>query len=276
MTIKYLAGNRVQGTRAERFPSLLSTGISLTGCQGYYPFNEFNDCNNYATTANGFPNGLGSAINGTRVIGTGANAGRIEQIEGISGNGALFFSNAVFDLDDDIVSGTSDFSIACWIKPITNTSSYRSLVSNYATSGSFPNGFEFHTVNNSNNTPRFYLQGGSNVNGSESLATNAWSHVACTRESGTVKIWSKGELDASGTKNESIAGGNMRIGGISPTSEWWGGGICEVSIWSRALTAAEIGKLGGISLKDKIIFDETDTGKSYIWNATSRNWTEIT
>ena len=56
MTIKYIAGNRVQGTRAERFPSLKSTGISLTGCKAYYPFN--NSATNHATTENGFADGF--------------------------------------------------------------------------------------------------------------------------------------------------------------------------------------------------------------------------
>ena len=268
MTIKRLAGNRIQGIRAERFSSLKSTGISLTGCQAYYTFN--NGCNNHATTENGFPDGLGSTLNGTSVIGVGG----ITPIDGVSGNGAVHYEHAVHDLGDDIVSGTQDFSISCWIKPTGNFTSYRSIISNYETDGSHPNGFEFLLTNNSTNTARFYLQGGT-PDGSVNLPSYEWSHVALTRSSGTVTIYTNGTSDAYATHNESIDGGPMRIGGITPTSEFFQGGFAEVSIWSRALTAAEIYKLAAVPQDNGIVFEETDTSKSYIWNSSTSEWTQV-
>ena len=282
MTIKYLAGNRRQGTRAERFPSLKSTGISLTGCLAYYKFK-----NSYVNDATeGFPNGLGSTANGQASQANYSPAGSVHFLhsdnkatidESVSGNGGLRISSpatnkgAVIDLGDDMISGTGNFGVSLWIKPRGNLSSFRSFISNYNTDGSNTGGFEYY-LNNSNNVTKYYHSGGS-VNGSVSLTTNVWSHLALIRTSGTVAIYVNGVLDNSGSSSSSIAGSNMQLGGQSTTSECFDGDISEVSIWNRALTAAEITSLS--TIRNETIFDETDTGKSYIWNATTETYDHV-
>ena len=134
-------------------------------------------------------------------------------------------------------------------------------------------------LNHNSNHVKYY--GGSGNPGAmtttSAIPYGEWTHIAMTRDGTAHKIYVNGTVDATATATAgNIQGCHMRIGGIAPSSESFPGAVAEVSMWSRALTATEIGKLAGTNIKNEMIFEETDTGKSYIWNTTSRNWTEIT
>ena len=283
MTIKYLA-NRVQGTRAERFPSLKSTGISLTGCKAYYPFNE--GAVNYAITTNGFPDGLGSVINGTYSVNDPN--GSITPTEGISGNGGLALGGVAAGDGQNIIcgtnttiSGTGDFTYSIWCKPFKQAANgNRMLLGNY---GSLNSGGVNCTQGNTEGNELYLAEGDSNKvkyyhpsGGAASTAGipyNAWVHIAVTRASGALKIYINGAVDGTSTDSGSVDGCHMRIGGLAKTSESFAGSLAEASIWSRALTAAEILSLS--SLGSATVFDETDTHRSYV-KTSATEWTEVT
>lgn len=69
-----------------------------------------------------------------------------------------------------------------------------------------------------------------------------WHHVAAVKRGSTAEIWVDGTLEATGAINTNFADdGAFAIGRDGLCCEWFNGLLDEAKIWSRALSAAEIG-----------------------------------
>ncbi|NBW20793.1 MAG: hypothetical protein EBR82_73805, partial [Caulobacteraceae bacterium] len=98
----------------------------------------------------------------------------------------------------DFSYGTGDFTFEAWIYP--TTSSTDRIIYTQTTSG---NNFVNLALTTTNT---FSVQinasgAGNNVTSTGTVATNAWTHIAATRQSGVVKLFINGVLDGSGTRN---------------------------------------------------------------------------
>jgi len=214
-----------------------SSGISRTGCKAYFMLDEtVGNPANYATTANGFSDGNG--INGTNgSSGATQNAtGKLGKCFEFSGG-----SNEEINLGDTILSGTTDFTMACWINSEVTTSGARLLFNNYASG--YTGGVQFY-VNGADRKLMYWSSSGSLASDTAISGTDGeWDHVVLTRSGTTMTIYLNGSADGTSTISHSIAGANMTLGGSSTGSEVFDGKIDEASIWNRALTTDEISRL---------------------------------
>ena len=72
MTITYQDSKRISGLSTDTKPT---KALSLTGCKAYYNFEQTSgNLTNIATTASGFPDGLGSSVDATPYNGVVQNA----------------------------------------------------------------------------------------------------------------------------------------------------------------------------------------------------------
>lgn len=173
----------------------------------------------------------GRGNTGTLVNGTGYNSGNLGSIVFDGTNDwSSFSSNPSYNV------GTGDFSAFCWMKS-SNKSNFQTLLSldDAATGG----GILFYT-NITDGVFRTWI-GGSVRNGSIDICNNVWNFVGVTRISGTVTHYinsiSNGTYVASGSIT---ANQNLRLGSYNGSLNMLNGNIAQVSIYNRALTAAEI------------------------------------
>jgi len=148
------------------------------------------------------------------------------------GTGAYDFTSGQVDIGK--TTQTGDFSVTFWFNADSNSGVQRL----------------WHNNNNSSkleiqwyNSQVAYTVKDATGNNGSSLNTGTWYHVALTREGSAVKLYIDGVLKSSTTEDEALSNAdNATIGG-SGSSENYNGKIDDVSNWSRALTATEIGKL---------------------------------
>ena len=90
--------------------------------------------------------------------------------------------------------------------------------------------------------PSSWLNGNADLGAATALPTGQWSHVATTYDRNTWRLYVNGTQVASRSFTSAISPSNgfLRIGGNSVWGEYFGGGIDEVRVYSRALTALEV------------------------------------
>jgi hypothetical protein len=95
------------------------------------------------------------------------------------------------------------------------------------------------------------------------ITANTWTHVTAVRDgSGNLYIYKNGVnvLTATVSANVNTAGA-LRIGSAGGTTQWWGGRICMVSIWSgTALSDSLVSRL--------IYLDKVDLPTPKTWSRT--------
>ena len=278
MAIKYLAGERLIGTAAER--AALAGGVDKANIKGYYQFEEATSGNliNQATSGNGFADGTGSTNDGSST-GTG-----VTRVSGKVGSYAYEFdgaSTASVLIGNGIISGTGAYTIAGWFWKDADVGQTALYLGNTQ-----------EMINYSYSTKKMTGHNTPAVNATTSANLGQWHHTAITRGEGgatVAKIYYDGTLEATGTNSTSINTTAGRIGGISTVDEQWDGKIDELIIADRAFTASEIssiynGGTGGTlasmplvttNLPNGTIFEESDTGKHYMFDGTD-TWNEIT
>ena len=168
-------------------------------------------------------------------------------------------SNALqFDGTNDFVElpqrfnlGTDNFTFEVWIKP---ASTVMGMVYAQDISGNAHHQFRLRILNSTaifnfsgaNGTPSVQVTTAANT-----VPTGEWTHVAVTRDGGTVNIYLNGVLSASGSSalidNQSGADATkpFRIGARGSSShpngqDPFNGVIDELRYWNKARTAAEI------------------------------------
>ena len=130
----------------------------------------------------------------------------------------------------DFAYGTGDFSLEAWIYPTQTV-----LKRLYAQSVS---GINYFVVQrDSSGTISFTAAlsgGGTAITTSETAPLNRWSHVAVTRESGTIRIFINGVQSASGTNTTNLTNTTYvpTIGAYTHnTADSWGGYISDFRIY---------------------------------------------
>lgn len=128
--------------------------------------------------------------------------------------------------------GSGAFTIECWVRP---TPGYY---------GAYPNIFSTRGPSNSGVTLRieagghlefFWGDGNAAFTGSGTVATNAWSHVALTRASNTIRLFLNGVLQGSVSQSGSITTNQASLGyigvdGAASASEFYRGYIDEFRV----------------------------------------------
>lgn len=193
------------------------------------------------------------------------NAGAVQPCS--TGAASFTASNTDYiDMGDVCDLGTGDFSISCWVNlGSTTTSQY--IVSKYVDANNF-----WYLRTQGSSQIQFY----SKVSGSDvidrgtgtSLAGNTWHHVAITADRGTAtKSYINGVEMASGASSATDLDNAASLYFGRAGSDYIGGYIANVGIWSAALTQA---KVKSIMLKDYAALSASEkTGLVSWWNLDS-------
>ncbi len=89
-----------------------------------------------------------------------------------------------------------------------------------------------------------WVMGGTEANVAGSKATPGWHHLCMTQDKSERFLFVDGYLDAYSPSTVAADGtGDLWIGGAASVEEFFGGGINEVRIYRRALSAAEVSHL---------------------------------
>jgi len=160
-------------------------------------------------------------------------------------DGAAFFDGTDDYIDCGSSSGlkaiaNSSFTLSAWIKPALDGSNDVIIGNTWSTKG-----FYF-TIHSSNKLQFTILTDGSNL--VSTLSTNVlsagWTHVAGTWDGTNIKTFVNGaestNMTSSGTLGSNTSTTNFYIGDNSESSNPFNGYICNVGLWSTALTQAQI------------------------------------
>ncbi|PYR74988.1 MAG: hypothetical protein DMF87_21510, partial [Acidobacteria bacterium] len=179
----------------------------------------------------------GRGNNGTILNATWTAAGRY--------GGALLFNgtNAWITVpDNSSLSLATGMTLEAWVQPTSASSNaYRSIILKER-----PSGLSYSLYsNNSSRRSSTYINlgaGDQSVQGTASLPSNSWTHLAATYDGTMLRLYVNGALVTSKSVPGSLvtSGGALRIGGNSVWGEWFMGYIDEVRIYNRALSAGEI------------------------------------
>jgi uncharacterized protein len=175
------------------------------------------------------------------------------------------------------IAGLTDFTLSVWVRPTRQQSWARIFEAGNSTSR-----YLFLTQRNQNGVPRFAMTtngGGSEqgINGTAALPLDTWSHVAVTLAGTTGTLYVNGV--AVGT-NTSMTLNPAALGALA--NHWLGrshytadplyvGGLDELNIYGRALSAAEIAALQTapagtteVGRGDRVSYDFDDSATSTI------------
>ena len=182
----------------------------------------------YPTTGTTWTDLSGRGNNGTLVNGVGYNG---------SNGGSLSFDgvdDVITFASNNIISGTQNFTVEAIVKS-NNTASPDYIFGNYGLSNY--NGLELYSYLN-----KFRFWYGAETFSNSTISPNTWYILVCTRSGNTTSIYINGILDITGTNPNSITTSlSYRIGnGPDYNTEIYSGNISKVSVYNRALSAAEI------------------------------------
>ncbi len=158
-------------------------------------------------------------------------------------NGSMrFYGNSNINIGDNLDMGTSDFTLAAWIKT-TAVSEYKGIIVKGA-SGSLGYGMLLSATG----LPDFSIQSSVNTHifATTEVDDNNWHHIAMSADrNGNVSIYIDGNLNK--VENISSQSGSintasfLRIGSFSDAAQWFfNGSIADVRIYNRALSAEEV------------------------------------
>ena len=233
-TISAIGGSikRVGNYRIHTFPSeLITDGLLLNLDAG--------DPRSYPGSGTTWTDLSGNGNNGTLTNGptySNANGGSI-----------------VFDGSNDYVTcgngsllnfGRNNFNISCWIKTSATNAEYSSIISKYNNAQSA--GPWIQLSNNSSKFVVFGIDGSNFLTSSTSVNNNVWRNISCQRTGLTnLEIYVDGVLVSSENNTANVdctQTENLVIGAMNLTSlqRWFSGNISNVTIYNRALSAAEV------------------------------------
>jgi fibronectin type 3 domain-containing protein len=189
------------------------------------------DAGSGATTADQ----SGHGNNGTISNATWAATGKFGKALSFNGTNA-----SVSVPDSASLDLTTGMTLEAWVNP-TVSSGFRTLVVKEQ-----PGNLVYGVYSSSDtNRPQSQVTVGGTarlLNGTATLPTGTWSHVAATYDGTTQRLYVNGTQVSTLAVSGSIATSNspLKIGGNSIWSEWFNGLIDEVRVYDRPLSAAEI------------------------------------
>ncbi len=164
---------------------------------------------------------------------------------GVSFDGSDDYIEVAFDPVFDL---SGDLTLAAWVHPTSFAGDLRRILSlpqNAAVNGAE----QYALVVSATGVPQFWLGGEDNdhfVIAPGSLATGSWSHVAATVSGMAMTLYVNGIAVGSGTfpggdDRLTHISGNVAIGRFSDIfPQHWNGGLDDLRIYDRALSAGEI------------------------------------
>jgi len=144
---------------------------------------------------------------------------------------------------NNLPSGTQDFTISVWVKPLVLAGDFRLILANQNLDH-----FQLN-LGDEGTSAKIAMSLGGDYPGcvktaSLSWALGKWYHIAVTRRNGTVKIYRDAKEEASGTQNLPITKSVIDIGYRTSDGEHpWNGFIDDVRIYEEALTQVKIEQL---------------------------------
>jgi len=180
-------------------------------------------------------------------LGLGLGGGKSATSSGrAAGGGALVNTRSVsFDGTNDYMSvptnaslnTTGDWSFSAWINA-DDLSSYEAIAAKRT------GGLDWQFAA-SGSKLTLYLGTGVQVNGSTSLSTGQWFHVAFTVDvgaTGGVKLFVNGSQE-SNTGTNTVSSNNLSAGmtfADNTVNRWWNGNLDEIAMFHTALSASDI------------------------------------
>ena len=178
------------------------------------------------------------------LTGNGNNGELVNGVRESSANGGSLY----FEGSDDYVNcgspstlnfGTGNFNLSCWVNiPSTSGADWIGIISRYVSGVGF-----WIQLNPGNRYVGFGWDGSNYITSSSSAGGGQWKFISCQRTGSTsaevyvngISVASSSSM-SSGTSN----GQQIDIGRIDIAGRYSAGNIAQVSIYNRALTAAEI------------------------------------
>jgi alpha-tubulin suppressor-like RCC1 family protein len=156
--------------------------------------------------------------------------------------------------DSSSLDLTTQFTLSAWIYPtsLMQDPAQGGIISKVGGVGG-NNGYQFViTDTNSSILCQFNAAGESwpsnSLIASNNVPLNEWSHVVCTYDNNTSRIYYNGTLVGSkviGSKSIVNSSSNFRISSDDNGNVWFAGSIDEIAVYNRALSASEIQQLYG-------------------------------
>jgi len=153
-------------------------------------------------------------------------------------NGAVF--NGSSSKLNATISGTSTFTISCWIKP-DNVTTEQYIATRRNTSNNANYGLTILTTGK----VRMNSYNGSTsgeFDSSTTLSTGTYYHIVAVFNGSSSILYINGSSDATGTVQTHTSGSDFFVGANS-TLSYYDGMTDEVGIWSRALSSTEVTSL---------------------------------
>jgi len=170
----------------------------------------------------------GNGNNGTLVNGVGYNSGNLGSLvfDGVNDYAPIGTSGFPF--------GSSAATLSGWAKTNTISGSWRWIVS-YGTGNTSQS--RFLGINAST----YYFGGYSNDITASGVPLNTWFNMVGVYDETNASMYINGALVSGPTaKTWNTIANNAQVGRQTNGSEYWNGNIAQVSIYNRAITAAEI------------------------------------
>jgi hypothetical protein len=181
--------------------------------------------------------------------GTQVYDGTIANSNGLMVNGPTWIAGKIgrainFDATNDYVdlgspsasNITGDATVSVWVKP-TNFTTEQGVIS--WGNGGTTSPFSINLLTTSK--VQYACTGCTTRTSTASLTANVWSHVTTTVSGSTLKIYINGVLDSTqdiGISTRSSGNGSLNFGRTA--TKYMRGGIDEISIFDRALSAQEV------------------------------------
>ena len=219
-------------------PSLLYSGAPTLGggsegLAGYWPLEEATG----SAAPNLAPGGSAATLFNNPAWVTDAQRGRVLQF-----NGANQYANAGSAIIPQMTL-TNDFTWAFWANSAQGPNSSVMLGNRYSpTAGVDWNPREF--IKFTTSTFEFHRSGaGENLDYAPIAANSGWMHHAMVKTGSTLTYYRNGAMSASRTISQGLVHPQPLYFAGDQNQEFWAGKLDDVAIWTRALTAAQVGSL---------------------------------
>jgi hypothetical protein len=156
-------------------------------------------------------------------------------------------SNSLVTVSDSAsLDLTTGMTLAAWIFPTTELSSWKSIITKERTGG-LTYALHANSATEKPNTVLYISGGNRHLNAGSRLPANRWTHLATTYDGLTQRIFVNGVQVGSRSQKGSIeaTAEPLRIGGNTVTGRYFKGVIDEVRIYDGALSQADIVKVSG-------------------------------